>query len=143
MRHRYRNIDPLSRALGYVANTDEKGCWSWVGGKDHKGYGSFQLRAKRAVRAHRFIYEQLIGPIAEGLQLDHLCRNRACCNPAHLEPVTLQENVSRGLTGKVNHMNAVKTHCPRGHAYSVENTYVRPGGGTRCCKACRRKVNQI
>lgn len=138
MRKRYRNIDPLVRALGYISNTDESGCWHWLGGKSRKGYGHFQLGTRKGVRAHRFVYEQLEGPIPEGLQLDHLCRNRTCCNPAHLEPVTLQENVSRGLTGKVNHRNSVKTHCTRGHEYNTKNTYVRPSGGTRSCKVCRR-----
>lgn len=139
MRKRYRNIDVLSRALLYVGNTDENGCWTWLGGLRGKGYGGFQVSYGTSVAAHRFIYEQLEGPIPTGLQLDHLCRNRTCVNPDHLEPVTLQENISRGLTGKVNHRNSVKTHCPNGHEYTEESTYHPPGHPTwRCCKLCRR-----
>lgn len=142
MRQRYRNISPLTRALGYVGNTTSQGCWPWVGHRNRKGYGDFQLGTRKAVRAHRFLFESLREPIPEGLQLDHVCRNRACVNPWHLEPVTLQENVKRGLTGKVNHRNSRKTHCPRGHEYTAESTYIRKEGH-RVCRLCRRKVFKI
>lgn len=90
--------------------------------------------------AHRFAYEDIVGPILEGLTIDHLCRVRHCVNPAHLEPVTHLENVRRG-NGGLNQL--AKTHCPKGHPYDEENTYrlpSRPSG--RYCRACRRERNR-
>lgn len=85
--------------------------------------------------AHRFSYEILVGPIPEGMELDHLCKNRRCVNPAHLEPVTHHENLIRGngFTG----INARKTHCSRGHELSQDNILNRSRGG-RECKTCHR-----
>lgn len=71
------------------------GCWEWIGGKTH-GYGMVRSSPTTTVQAHRASYERHIGPIPEGLHVDHLCANRACINPAHLEPVTMQENIKRG-----------------------------------------------
>lgn len=110
------------------------GCWLWTAYTDHKGYGRFKLDGK-AERAHRVSYEALVGPIPEGLQLDHLCRVRSCVNPDHMEAVTNRENCMRGDT--LPAANAIKTHCPRGHEYSVENTYVHLGG--RTCRECMRR----
>lgn len=105
-------------------------CWEWIGCKMPNGYGRFKGEAPTPMLAHRWSYEHHIGPIPAGLQLDHLCRNRGCVNPWHLEPVTQQENLRRGV-----HHNAVKTHCPRGHAYDEANTYVE-SRGNRHCRAC-------
>ena len=107
-------------------------CWEWKGMPKSGGYHQIKVGG-RNLMAHRVVYELLVGPIPEGLQLDHLCRNRWCVRPDHLEPVTPKENKRRGIT-----VNETKTHCPRGHAYNEENTYRFPDGSRRC-RACRRK----
>jgi hypothetical protein len=107
-------------------------CWVWNAGKDSGGYGNFWYRGT-AVKAHRFSYELFVGKIPESLQIDHLCRVRSCVNPEHLEAVTKDENYRRGM-GMLYHKN--KTHCPRGHEYDEENTYLYKG--KRNCKTCRR-----
>ena len=101
------------------------------------GYGVFAITSLKSMLAHRFSYELLVGPIAPGLELDHLCRVRACCNPAHLEPVTPLENFRRGYA--IAAINARKTHCKHGHEFSPENTYVYTGkqGTSRICRECR------
>jgi len=109
------------------------GCWLWTGTITRKGYGMFWPDAG-GVPAHRFAYELLVGPIPDGLQLDHLCRVRHCVNPAHLEPVTSKENQVRSPFDP-----AARTHCPHGHPYSHENTYVDPTSGGRCCRECARR----
>ena len=117
-------------------------CWLWTGSRDHKGYGYFADGAGRLARAHRFAYELLVGPIPEGLEIDHVkergCRHRHCVNPAHLEPVTHHENLMRGDTLVAR--NARKTHCPQGHPYAVPNL-VRLSGG-RGCRECRRAASR-
>lgn len=115
-------------------------CWEWTGAKTTGGYGQFWLKPKKVV-SHRFAYEQLVGPIPEGLQLDHLCRNRACVNPQHLEPVTQQINIWRGFS--IVTANRLKTHCPQGHPYTAENTYLHPKNNGRICRACARERSRI
>lgn len=112
-------------------------CWLWGAGKNQDGYGRF-WDCTRKVQAHRFAYELLIGPIPNGLELDHLCRVRNCVNGKHMEPVTHQENARRGEVGLAGgrRMRA-KTHCPRGHAYDSDNTY-RNLRGQRSCRTCCR-----
>lgn len=110
---------------------DANGCWLWTGARSSNGYGAVSIGG-RVVGAHRAVYELLAGPIPAGLQLDHLCRVRRCVNPAHLEPVTARENQLRGVHG-------LKTHCPAGHPYDEENTYIHPGRGVRDCRLCRRE----
>lgn len=116
------------------------GCWLWVGVlndyTDARGYGRVCVGSVGRVQAHRVSYLALVGPIPEGLVLDHRCRVRCCVNPAHLEPVTNREN---GLRGDVAHNGRI-THCPHGHAYDANNTYRHSRGrhSGRHCRACNR-----
>ncbi len=111
-------------------------CWEWQGGISN-GYGSFFLFPKK-VKAHRYSYEQLVGEIPIGLEIDHLCRNRSCVNPAHMETVTRSENIRRGLLPNIGRQyQESKTHCPQGHAYDETNTYIRKDRPGRDCKVCR------
>lgn len=111
----------------------KSGCWPWLSDVTRAGYGRITIDYKRYM-AHRVAYELWVGPIPEGLQLDHLCRNPSCVNPLHLEPVTPRENLMRGET--LASANAVKTHCPQGHSYDEMNTELR--AGRRFCRECRR-----
>lgn len=107
-------------------------CWEWVGAHTSRGYGNF-WSGSRYVAAHIFAYSLLVGSVPRGLDLDHLCRNRSCVNPEHLEPVTRRENTLRGETPAAR--NARKTHCLRGHVFDEANTYRSKRG--RGCRACR------
>lgn len=124
----------VKRLMKHVTKTDT--CWEWMGKPANTGYGqmSFQRDGKQIVRnPHRALYELLVGEIPEGLDLDHLCRNRLCVNPNHLEPVTRKENLMRGDT--ITAKNAAKTECDSGHEYTEENTYHYRGA--RQCRSCR------
>lgn len=119
-----------------VAPADESGCRRWLGQVSEGGYGYFAKHHGKKVLAHRFAFE-LVCPIPEGLHLDHLCRTRDCVNWAHLEPVTLYENLRRGNTDH----NKYKTHCVHGHAFDTANTHV-DSRGFRHCRACDRIAHQ-
>lgn len=123
---------PTERFWSFVTKTDT--CWLWTGGLA-AGYGLFWLDGKQ-VKTHRFAYELLVGPIPDGLVLDHLCRVPACCNPAHLEPVSQRVNILRGIGPSA--ANALVTHCPADHEYTPENT--RMYRGQRHCRACARET---
>ena len=117
---------------------DESGCVLWTGYRDPAGYGRIRVAGESRL-AHRVAYETFVGPIAAELTLDHLCRVRACVNPAHLDPCTLEENKRRGESPAM--VNARKTHCAHGHPYDEENTHVT-AAGFRQCRACNRLRQQ-
>lgn len=128
---------PHHRFWSRVDKRGPLGCWQWTAGKLTSGYGSFRV-GNRAHVAHKYAYEALRGPVPEGKQLDHLCRNRACVNPDHLEPVPQRVNCLRGIS--LPALNARKTHCIHGHEFTPSNTYVNPKGhrGCRICRASRK-----
>lgn len=125
-----------------VAFGDWLDCWKWAAFCRPDGYGVIQMRNRspRSQLAHRIAYELLVGPIPEGLQLDHLCRVRSCCNPLHLEPVTGRENLLRSPLTQAS-INAAKTHCPARHPYTPENTRLSREG-SRYCLTCKRIKNR-
>lgn len=120
-------------------------CWEWSGARIKGGYACIRYHRK-LLTVHRVSYELHKGPIPEGLTIDHLCRNRGCVNPDHLEAVTMKTNVKRGQ-GNGYQLNAAKTHCPEGHPYDEANTYRTPGNTSRHCRTCqkerRRRRGQI
>jgi hypothetical protein len=111
-------------------------CWTWLGTKS-RGYGSYSVDG-RPVLAHRWVYQHLVRRLDRLETLDHLCRNRLCVNPDHLEPVSHAVNVARGMSGQ---HNAVKTSCAQGHPYTPENTR-HPRRGGRSCITCQRERNR-
>lgn len=112
-------------------------CWEFVGARDPNGYGRIR-HGDNARLAHRVAYEISVGPIPDGLTLDHLCRNTSCVNPAHLEPVTVGENVLRGTAPSA--VAARKTHCKNGHPLSGGNLQME--GSKRRCKTCQKLKEQ-
>lgn len=113
--------------------TMPSGCIEWVGGLNQYGYGVFYHDHTQSL-AHRWAYKTQVGQVPDGLELDHLCRNRACVNTEHLEAVTRQVNSLRGIGPTA--INARKTHCPQGHPYSGANLYIIPSSGGRVCRVC-------
>lgn len=108
-----RSAEPASRIWPKIKR-DPSGCWLWTAGCDPKGYGTISVDGLTR-RAHRYVYEVLVEPVDPELDLDHLCRVRACVNPSHLEPVTSVENTRRGEG------HGSEAHCPQGHSYEGEN----------------------
>lgn len=128
-----------ARFWAKVALPNEQGCMLWTGEPDLRGYGHFTVGYSQWY-AHRVSYVLANGPIPEGLQIDHVkargCKNKHCVAPLHLEAVTQRENLLRGST--ITAANAAKTHCLKGHAFDVANTYRTPRG-SRQCRACKRE----
>ena len=114
---RFRRGPAIVRFLDKL-DVHPDGCWLWTGATSADGYAEFRSGGggARRVRAHRWSFEWFVGPIPGGLVLDHLCRVRHCVNPDHLEPVTIGENLDRGI-----HPQAAKTHCKRGHPFDAED----------------------
>lgn len=122
---------PLERFFGFVMPEPNTGCWLWLSFHDRDGYAMFFEGRGLEQRAHRFAYKTLAGPIPGDLVIDHLCRNRGCVNPSHMEPVTNAENLRRG-----RHPLSDRTHCKHGHEFTPENTHRPPGQRGRKCRRC-------
>jgi len=135
-------IPVRERILANIVVT-ESGCWEWQNFRDN-GYGRIWVGSRtdgsrRLTSSHRVAYEEFVGPIPDGMVIDHLCRNPPCCNPEHLEPVTQQVNVAVRGRGPVARQLR-QTHCKRDHEFTPENTYMNKG--KRYCVECmnlRRK----
>lgn len=127
-----RNMSPAER-IKLHAKVDSNGCWIWQLSTPAPGYGRITINGKSGLYAHRVAYEAFVGPIPDGLELDHLCRVRACCNPAHLEPVTPQVNNRRGMAPGAVALR--REMCLFGeHAYAEHGVV---WGGRRSCRQCR------
>lgn len=125
----------MSALLSRTAQVGE--CLIWQGATQSRGYGCVSAGSKGKTKlAHRAVYEETIAAIPAGMTIDHLCRNKLCLNVAHMEVVTRAENTRR--------KNAAVTHCPRGHEYTPENTYVKRCGAhlSRQCRECRRAASR-
>ena len=129
---------PLELRFQAYFQVVESGCWEWLASlRGRMQYGQIILSGKN-IYAHRLSYELGVGPIPDGKQIDHLCRNPKCVNPEHLEPVEPRENTMRGFGPTAQ--NAKKTHCLRGHEYNEANTFLGRNG--RSCRECRRLLRR-
>jgi hypothetical protein len=142
----YPRISFEERYWKCVLPEPNSGCYFWMGRLDPDGYGRVNIgyfgdaNRKTSVLAHRAAYEHFIGAIPFGLEIDHKCRIRCCVNPEHLECVTHQVNIKRGIYKGKKSSNSYKTHCPKGHPYFGENLYLI--GKRRQCRICRREFSK-
>jgi len=130
-------MTPFERLLNKIETIPEAGCWIWLGTRNPGGYGMITVD-RRSQLVHRIAYEHLKGTIPEGLDLDHLCRVRSCCNPDHLEIVTRRVNIMRGIGVAAQHSK--KTHCIHGHPLLGETIKPFPSRPNhhRVCRTCRQ-----
>ncbi len=132
-----RKIPIIERFLAKIVKDKETGCWNWVGYVNKGGYGLISSDT-RPLLSHRVSHTFYKGDIPKGFDIDHLCRNRSCCNPDHLEAVTRKENLKRGIGPQLaSERSKAATHCPKGHEYTVENTRYRTQGW-KLCRICSR-----
>lgn len=124
--------DLLPTRMAAKVRITESGCWEWTAHLSDNGYGAVHWDG-RHTRAHRVAYELLVAPIPPGLSIDHLCRNRLCCNPEHLEAVSLVENIRRA--------RVLVTHCKWGHPFSENNTRIE--SGSRKCRTCDAERHRV
>lgn len=131
---------PMDERLMLHVRKDENGCWLWTAHTNNKGYGKVMVGGKsgKLKYAHRVSYETFVGPIPAGLEIDHLCRVPSCINPAHLEPVTPQENTLRGNSPGARALR--RENCLHGHPYS-EHGHV--SAGRRICLVCRDAYQRL
>lgn len=126
------NVSQLPRNMQTKIHVAESGCWEWTGALNSRGYGQVGVLGV-SKSTHRVAYELLVAPIPEELQIDHLCRNKPCCNPTHLEPVTPLTNAQR-------RPDVDKSHCINGHEMTAANTIIKPrtsgSGKIRNCRTC-------
>jgi len=135
---------PTAEARFFAKVRQVGDCWLWTASQDQSGYGLFSGRPGGAsIRSHIWAYEHLIGERPPGLELDHLCRNRACVNPYHLDPVPGYINWLRGEAP--SRINRAKSQCKRGHEFTEQNTYIQRNGSRRCetCMADHRRAYEI
>lgn len=138
MLEQFWKIYLTNRLVERLRNDEKTACWIWTG-STNGGYGRIVIGSRsdgtrHAVSVHRLAYELFIGRVPNGMQLDHVCRNRSCCNPFHLDPVTAKENIRRSPIH-----NGSKTHCKRGHLFTKENTILFPNRKWRKCRACKNE----
>lgn len=119
--------------IRFWSKVDKTGsCWLWTAGCSGDGYGQIKIDGHQC-KPHRIAYELLVGPIPEGMHIDHLCRIPTCVRPEHLEAVSQRVNILRGIGATACH--ARQTHCKRGHAFDEANTYI--WRSSRICRKCR------
>lgn len=127
------------RVEAKIERIPESGCWVWIGALSGNGYGSLWWEGKTR-SSHIVVYELLVGPVADGLVLDHICRTPCCCNPYHLEPVTESINIKRGTAW--HHFQGLTDMCQRGHEWGPHNT-IYGKDGRRRCRACRAACQMV